>query len=248
MLGRLCLQLARVRDERDERDVDVEHVLRPDLAAELADRLEERLRLDVADRPADLADDHVGVGRLSDGANPRLDLVRDVRDHLHRRAEVLTLALLAQNAIPDAAGRVVRSAGEVLVDEALVVPDVEIGLGAVLGDEDLAVLERAHRPRVDVDVRVELLHLDLQPACLEQATERRCSDALAEGRDDASCDEHVFRAHRDRLSVREPTGLKGSATDPASTMRRSYGRGRTTREIALSAHSRDGHGTSSPLA
>jgi hypothetical protein len=30
---------------------------------------------------------------------------------------------------------------KVLVDEALVVADVEVGLGAVLGDEDLAVLE-----------------------------------------------------------------------------------------------------------
>ena len=43
-----------------ERDVDVEHVLGADLAAELADRLEERLRLDVADRAADLGDDDVG--------------------------------------------------------------------------------------------------------------------------------------------------------------------------------------------
>ncbi len=67
------------------------------------------------------------------------------------------------------AGRVVRGAREVLVDEALVVADVEIGLGAVLGDEHLAVLERAHRARVDVDVRVELLHLHLQPARLQQA-------------------------------------------------------------------------------
>ena len=130
-----------------ERDVDVEDVVGADLAAELADRLEERLRLDVADRPADLRDDDVGGARLRDRADPRLDLVRDVRDHLHRRAEVLALALLAQHAVPDAAGRVVRGAREVLVDEALVVADVEIGLGAVLGDEHLAVLERAHRAR-----------------------------------------------------------------------------------------------------
>ena len=59
--------------------------------------------------------------------------------------------------------------GEVLVDEALVVPDVEVGLGAVLGDEDLAVLERAHRPRVDVQVRVELLRLHPQAARLQEA-------------------------------------------------------------------------------
>jgi hypothetical protein len=69
---------------------------------------------------------------------------------------------------------------EVLVDEALVVPDVEVGLGAVLGDEDLAVLEGAHRPRVDVQVRVELLNLNLEAARLQQPAEGGSGDALAE--------------------------------------------------------------------
>ena len=177
----------------NERDVEVEDVLGADLAPELADRLEERLRLDVADRAADLGDDDVGVGRLGDRADARLDLVRDVRDHLHGRAEVLALALLAQHAVPDRAGGVVRGAREVLVDEALVVADVEIGLGAVLGDEHLAVLERAHRARVDVEVRVELLHLHLEAARLQQPAERRGGDALAERRDDAAGDEDVLR-------------------------------------------------------
>jgi hypothetical protein len=171
VLRRLRLQLAGGIDERDIRDVQVEHILLSDLTPELTDRLEERERLDVADRSADLADDDVGVGRLGDPADPLLDLVRDVRDHLHRRAEVLALPLLAEHRVPDRARGVVRVPGKVLVDEALVVPDVEIGLGAVLGDEHLAVLERAHRPRVDVDVRVELLDLDLEPACLEQSPE-----------------------------------------------------------------------------
>ena len=116
---------------------------------------------------------------LGDRADARLDLVRDVRDHLDGRAEVLALALLAEHAVPDRAGGVVRGAREVLVDEALVVADVEVGLGAVLGDEDLAVLERAHRPRVDVQVRVELLHLHLQAARLQQPAERGGGDPLA---------------------------------------------------------------------
>ena len=46
----------------------------------------------------------------------------------------------------------------VLVDEALVVTEVEVGLATVVGDEHLAVLERVHRARIDVDVRIELLH------------------------------------------------------------------------------------------
>ena len=49
---------------------------------------------------------------------------------------------------------------QLFVDEALVVAEVEVGLGAVGGDEDLAVLIRRHRARVDVEVRVELLEGD----------------------------------------------------------------------------------------
>ena len=76
--------------------------------------------------------------------------------------------------------------------------DVEVGLHAVLGHEHLAVLEGAHRARVDVQVGVELLHLDGESTRLEQAAERSRDDALTEGRDDASGDEDVLgraRAH-----------------------------------------------------
>ena len=40
--------------------------------------------------------------------------------------------------------------------EALVVTEVEVGLGAVVGDEHLAVLIGAHGPRVDIEVGIEL--------------------------------------------------------------------------------------------
>ena len=57
------------------------------------------------------------------------------------------------------------------VEEPLVVPDVEVGLGAVLGDEHLAVLERVHGAGVDVEVGVQLLHRHPQAARGEQLTE-----------------------------------------------------------------------------
>jgi hypothetical protein len=56
-----------------------------------------------------------------------------------------------------------------VVGEALVVAEVEVGLGAVVGDEDLAVLEGRHRPGVDVDVGVELQQRDLEAARLRAA-------------------------------------------------------------------------------
>ena len=126
--------------------------------AHLPDRLEKRQRFDVAHRAADLDDGDFGLGAVDDGAggDPALDLVGDVRDDLHRAAEVVAAALLADHALVDLAGREIVAPAHPDVGEALVVAEVEVGLGAVFGDEDLAVLERTHRSRIDVDVRVEL--------------------------------------------------------------------------------------------
>ena len=190
VLRRLRLQLACSGDERHERDVQIEDVLLADLAAKLPDRLQERERLDVTDGAADLRDDDVRGHHLLRAPDAGLDLVRDVRDDLHGRPEELALPFLAQDRVPDRTGRVARVPRQVLVDEALVVPDVEVGLGAVLGDEDLAVLERAHRARVDVQIRVELLRADRETPRLEQSSERCGDDALAERGDDSTRDEH----------------------------------------------------------
>ena len=61
VLRRLGLQLAGGADERHQRQVDVERVLAADVLPQLADRLEERQALDVADRAADLDEDDVDV-------------------------------------------------------------------------------------------------------------------------------------------------------------------------------------------
>ncbi len=202
VLGRLRLQLARVADVGDQRQVDEHRAFRPEVGVELADRLEEGQRLDVADRAADLGDHEVDGLRLGDDQDPVLDLVGDVGDHLDGGAEVVAAALALDHRVVDRAGGDVGGARGVLVGEALVVAEVEVGLGAVLGDEDLAVLERAHRPRVDVDVGVELLQLDPVAAGDEEAADRGRGDPLAESRDHSAGDEDEARislAGLDRL-------------------------------------------------
>jgi len=71
------------------------------------------------------------------------------------------------------------------------VPDVQIGLGSVVGDEDLAVLERVHRAGVHVQVRIKLLHVDPQSPRLEQAAEAGGGKAFAEAGRNASGDEEM---------------------------------------------------------
>ena len=189
VLGGLRLELAGVADVGHEREVDEHAAPAPDLDRELADRLEERKRLDVADGAADLGDDHVRVARLRDQRDALLDLVGDVRNHLDRAAQVVAAALAADDRVVDAARGDVRDAARVDVREALVVAEVEVGLGAVLGDEHLAVLVGRHRSRIDVDVGIELLQRDGQPAGDEQTPDRGRRDPLAERGDDAAGDE-----------------------------------------------------------
>ncbi len=150
-------------------------------------------RLDVADRAADLGDDHIrsgALGRLQ--PHPSFDLVGDVRDDLHGVAEVLAAALLGDDRRIDLAGGDVRGLVELDVEEALVVADVEIGLGAVIRDEDLAVLERVHGARIHVQIGIELLHDDAESARSEEVSQAGGREALAERGDDASGDENVL--------------------------------------------------------
>ena len=121
---------------------------------------------------------HVHV--LRDFLHRRLDFVGDVRNHLHGLAEIIAAALLGDDLLVDAAGGPVVVARKFGVGEAFVVAEVEIGLGAVVGDEDLAVLERRHGARIDVEVGVELHQVDLQPTAFQQAADGGRRQSLAQ--------------------------------------------------------------------
>ena len=181
---------------RHQREVDVADVVAADIAPELPDGLDEGDDLDVAHRAADLDDDdvHVVAGQAAD---PVFDLVGDMGDHLDRAPQEVTAPFLLDDRPVDPTRGRVGALVEVLVDEALVVPEVEIGLPPVLGDEDLAVLTGVHGPRVDVDVRVELAHGDPQTPTFEQSAQRRGGEPLSEGAGHAPGDEDEL-AHATR--------------------------------------------------
>ena len=120
VLRRLGLHLARGGDERHQREVDITDVVAAERDAHLPDRFEERQRFDVADRAADFHDGDLRIARARH--DPARDLVGDVRDHLHRAAEIVAAALLADHALVDLAGGEVVALAHFHVDEALVMP------------------------------------------------------------------------------------------------------------------------------
>ena len=191
MLRGLALELAAAGDGDDERNVDKEDVSSPLFRRDLTDRFKERLAFDVAHRTADLRDAHVGLAVVH-GVDAAFDLVSDVRNDLHRAAEVAALPLAVEDAPVDLAGGDGSVRVQRLIHEALVVAEVQVGLRAVVGDEDLAVLVGTHRAWVHIKIGVEFLVLHAQPALLQQAAERRRADALAETGHHAAGDKNVL--------------------------------------------------------
>ena len=58
------------------------------------------------------------------------------------------------------------------LEQLLVVAEVQVGFGAVVGDEHFAVLKRAHGPGVDVQIGIEFLENDAKAALLEEQADR----------------------------------------------------------------------------
>src|SRR5262249_27274405 len=142
MLRRLRLLLVGRFEIGHEREMNVKAVFLANIERELADRLQKRLTLDVANRAANLCDDHVNIRpcRLSQGF---LDLVSDMRNDLHSLPKELTAALFIDDRKVNLPGGVVRMAIERRIGEAFVMAEIEIGLAAVVKDIDLAMLVRA---------------------------------------------------------------------------------------------------------
>lgn len=83
-----------------------------------------------------------------------LNFVGDVWNDLNRRSQIVTASFFFQHALVNLTSGEIVGAPHARVDEAFVMAQIEIGFSAVFGDKYLAVFERGHGARVDVDVRV----------------------------------------------------------------------------------------------
>ena len=91
------------------------------------------------------------VAGVADG-DEVLDLVGDVRDHLDGLAQVFAPAFLFQHVGIDPPRRHAVGAPRGNPGEAFVMAQIQIGFGAVVGHEDLAMLERAHRAGIETSI------------------------------------------------------------------------------------------------
>lgn len=143
LLGGLCLLLS--VDDGDIGDVDLQEVVLAGLPSQLCHGFNEGHALDVANRSTQL--DYANIRlftRIIDRyprhpLDPRLDGIRDVRDDLHRLAQIIALALALDDLLVDLARRDVVVARQGNVEVALVVAEIQVDFAAVGEDEDFAM-------------------------------------------------------------------------------------------------------------
>ena len=159
---------------------------------EFADGLQKRQPFDVAGRAADFGDDDVRLALLSEDVDAVFDFVGDVRNHLHRLAEIFPLALVVEHGLINLAAGEIVQAGEFAIREPLVMAEIQVSLRAVVEHINLAVLIRTHRAGIHVEIWVELLQRDLEAAVFEQGAERGRRQALAQRTHHAAGYKYVF--------------------------------------------------------
>lgn len=125
--------------------MDLQKVVLARSPPERAHGLNKGRALDISDGASQLHDAHVGLlvgvvdGDLRDSLHPVLDGVGDVRDNLHRLAQVVPSSLTLDDVLVHLARGDVILAREGDVEVSLVVAQVEIDFAAVVEDKAFAV-------------------------------------------------------------------------------------------------------------
>ena len=104
-----------------------------------------------------------------------------MRDHLYGATQVFPAPLLLDDGLVNLSGGRVVEAAHPLRQKPFVVPEIQIGLGAVVGDEDLPVLHGIHRSRIDIQIRIEFLDGDFKAPRFEQRSDRSRCQSLTKG-------------------------------------------------------------------
>src|SRR5674476_277087 len=141
-----------------------------ELETHLAHRLQKRQRLNIAHGAANFDNgyiDGVGSAKARAAFDELLNFVGDVWNNLHRFAQVVAVAFFFQYAFVDLAGGEVVGFAHSCFHKALIVAQVKIGFGAVIGDEDFAMLKRRHGAGINVEVGVELDQSDFEAPRLQ---------------------------------------------------------------------------------
>ena len=123
----------------------------------MAHGFQEWQRFDVAHRATDFNDCNVNricFTKTRTAFDEFLNFVGDMRNNLHRFAQIVATAFFVQHALVNLARGEIVGLAHARFDETLIVTQVQVGFRAIIRYKHFAMLQRRHGARVDVEVRV----------------------------------------------------------------------------------------------
>ena len=197
VLRRLGFQLACRVEVWHQRHMKIEAVFFACLGAHLAHGFQKRQTFDIAHGSPDFGDDHIRwILGARHGKDISLDFIGDMRNHLNGGAQVFAPALPVDHGFVYASAGHVAGLGEIFIDKAFIMSQVQIGFRAVVGHKHLAMLVGVHGAGIDVDIRIKLLNAHAQSPALQQPPQGRRRDALAQRGDNAA-------GYKDKLGIHD---------------------------------------------
>ena len=172
--------------------MNIQGVSGPYLMPHLPNGLDKGLALNITDGSANLGDYDISLRLAAHIIDKPLDLICDVGNGLHGGPQIRAPALLGDNVGVDLSGGQIGILVQILVNEPLIVPQIQICLSAILGNIDLTVLVGAHGTGVHVDIGIQFLRRYLQPPGLQQSPQRGCGDTLPQPRNNAACHKNIL--------------------------------------------------------
>src|SRR5471032_1971659 len=182
--------------------VHIQRVLTAHINRHLANRFQERQGFDITYGTANFHQHNIMAFAAFDDAF--FDVIGDVRDNLNGCAEIVAAALFTQHVGVDTPGSEVIAAGHFGANEALVVTKVQIRFSAIFGNEDFAVLGRAHSTGIHVDIRVQFHHGHVEATGFENSRQRGCGNAFTQRGYDPAGHKNIISCHAEP----ERLGLK----------------------------------------
>jgi len=179
MLGGFGFRLVCGAQVREPGDVHKSGIFAPKVIAQFPNGFEERLTFDIPDRSADFDQGDIRFSGAGQHVYPPLDLVGNMRNDLDCAAEVIPAAFAVDHFLVDLPGRDGAGLFEVEIAEAFIVPQVQVGLRAIIQHKNFTVLVGAQCAGIHIEVRVQLLDSDLKAPGFEQPANRSGSDSLA---------------------------------------------------------------------
>ncbi|MPN36895.1 hypothetical protein SDC9_184407 [bioreactor metagenome] len=164
MLGGFGFKFFSGADHGQPGDMDKDRIIATKIGAQLAQRFNEGQTFNITNSTAHFHQHDLSTGGLGHQVDTAFDLVGDVWDHLNGAAQKVAAAFGRNDLSVNLARGDVADAVEADINKTFVMPQIQVGFGAVIQHKDLAVLVRAHGAGIHINIRVQLLYSHFEAA------------------------------------------------------------------------------------